>query len=123
MELRADFWERWGVVRFLNDQFEGWSRFEYALAESLAGILEPTAAAALSLACYDLEKTRAELMAAGRQHGTARPVAALSRRLLQQTQRWCAALEFATVRLRRADLPEASRELLEHIEAASRYER
>jgi hypothetical protein len=122
METRADFWERWGVVRFLGDQFEGWFRFECALTESLAGVLEPTAAAALILAREGLEEARVRLMAAGRQHGTAGQVAALARRLLEQAQRWCAALEFATVRLTLADLPEAGRELLDHIEAVARYE-
>lgn len=119
MEIRADLWERLGVVRFLGDQFEGWFRFECALAESLADVLEPTAAAALTSAREGLEETRGRLMAAGRQHDSAGQVAALSRRLLEQAQRWCAALEFATVRLTLADLPEAGRELLDHIEAVA----
>jgi hypothetical protein len=122
METGSDRWERWGVVRFLADQFEVWFRFECALAESLAGILEPAAAAALTSARERLEETRVELMTAGRRYGTASQVAALSRRLLEQAQRWCAALEFATVRLTLADLPEAGRELLDHIEAVARHE-
>jgi hypothetical protein len=123
MEARADFWERWGVVRFLGDQFESWFRFECALAESLAGVLEPNAAAALASARERLEETHGRLMAAGRQLDTAGLFAALSRRLLEQAQRWCAALEFATVRLTLADLSEAGRELLHHIESVARHER
>ena len=109
---RATFWERWGAVRFLSDQFEDRFRLEAELVESLADLLPPSARARIVGARAALERTRDELMEAGRRRGTGAQVALLARRFLDHARRWCATLELATTGIVAEDLPGTSRDLL-----------
>ena len=115
----TDLRERWAVFHRLGGHFDSWFRLECALAESLASTLEPNAAAALASAREGLEEARDEFTTADWQYATEREVAVLPRCLLKETQRWCAALEFATAGLTLADLTEAGRELLDRIDATA----
>ncbi|HUF36830.1 MAG TPA: hypothetical protein VMN37_12820 [Gemmatimonadales bacterium] len=116
---RANFWERWGAVRFLCDQFAARFRLERELAESLAPRLTPSSRARLAAAAAAVERTRGEFMAVGRRRGTAAEVALLARRLLDHTRRWCAALEIATAGTLAEDLSEESRTLLGQLQMAA----
>lgn len=116
---RATFWERWGAVRFLSDQFEDRFRLECDLAESLAGQLSPSVRVRLHGARAAVERSRSDLMAAGRRRGTAAQVALLCRRFLDQARRWCATLELATAGLAIGDLPPESRTMLARLRTAA----
>jgi hypothetical protein len=116
---RATFWERWGAVRFLSDQFEDRFRLEAELAASLAEHLPPSVRVRLRAARVAVERARADLMAAGRRRGTAAQVALLSRRFLDQARRWCATLELATGGLVTDDLSPESRTLIARLRTAA----
>jgi hypothetical protein len=119
MVPQAKFWERWGAVRYLIDQFEDRFRLECALVDSLAGRLTPTAVVRLSTIRATLERTRTDLIPLGRRRGTAMIVSAFAQKIFDQVKLWCAELEFATRRLRQDDLTEESERLLEHLEIAA----
>jgi hypothetical protein len=116
---RATFWERWGAVRFLSDQFEDRFRLEAELAETLAERLAPSVRIRLRAARMALERARGDLMAAGRRRGTAVEVALLVRRFLDQTRRWCATLELAARGLAADELTPESRTLLARLRTAA----
>ena len=116
MMTRASFWERWGAVRYLADEFEARFRAQCALVDSLEPLLHASSVGRLASARKALESTRAELIARGRRRGTAGPVAVLARRFLDQLECWCAGIELATSRLICSDLSEESRQALAHLE-------
>jgi len=119
MVPRANFWERWGSVRYLADEFEDRFRAQCAVVDSLGLLLGPSALDRLAMARKRLEATRAELTTLGRRRGTAGPVAVLARRLLDQVRLWCVELELATSRLTTGDLPDEAREVIAHLEAVA----
>jgi hypothetical protein len=119
MSPRATFWERWGAVRFLADQFEDRFRLEVELADSLAEQLPPSVRVRLRAARVAVERSRGDLMAAGRRRGTGAQVALLSRRFLDQARRWCATLELATGGIVAEDLAPESRTLLARLRTAA----
>ena len=116
---RATFWERWGAVRFLTDQFHSRFRLEWQLVESLGPLLPASIRYRLAGARGALERTGSELVAAGRRRGSGAQVAILVRRFLDQVRRWCAALELATATLNVEDLPDDSRQLLARLRTAA----
>jgi hypothetical protein len=116
MMTRASFWERWGAVRYLADEFEARFRAQCALVDSLEPLLDASALGRLAAARKALESTRAELIALGRRRGTAGPVAVLARRFLDQLECWCAGFELATSRFTLRDLSEESRQAVAHLE-------
>jgi hypothetical protein len=118
---RASFWERWGTVRFLADEFEGRFRVECELIDGIDEV-SPSHRARLAAVRRAVESTRAELMAAGRRRGTGQEVALLTRRFLDQARHWCAMLELATMTIATADLTGASRARLERIRAGESLE-
>jgi hypothetical protein len=119
MEPQAGFWERWGAVRYLIDQFEDRFRLECALVDSLAGWLTRTEFVRLATIRAELEHTRTDLIALGRRRGTAVLVAAFARDVLKQAELWCAQLEFATRNLRQCELRPESKRLVEQLETAA----
>ncbi len=119
LQARATFWERWGAVRYLADEFQARFRLEQDLVESLAGLLPASIRRRLAAGGAAVARTRDQLMAAGRRRGTAPEVRLLARRLLDQTRRWCATVELATSRLHQDDLTPETRELLERLDRAA----
>jgi len=119
MAPRADFWERWSAVRYLTDQFEAHFRLEYALADTLDGLLKPEVVSRLDATRRALEFIRTQLVDVGRRRGTSDVAAGLAGKLLEQAQLWCAELEFASGHVRRDELSPESRRLLEHLEATA----
>jgi hypothetical protein len=116
MMTRASFWERWGAVRYLADEFEARFRAQCTLVDSLEPLLDASAFGRLATARKALQSTRAELIALGRRRGTAGPVAVLARRFLDQLECWCAGFELATSQLTGRDLSEESRQAVAHLE-------
>ncbi|HEU5042402.1 MAG TPA: hypothetical protein VFT84_16360, partial [Gemmatimonadales bacterium] len=115
----SSFWDRWGAVRFLADQFEDRFRLECELAECLSGRLSPTCRARLAATRTGLDRTREALMEAGRRQGSAPQVVLLARRLLDQVRRWCVTLELAATGVDREDLSPRAREVLGRLRTAA----
>jgi hypothetical protein len=119
MVPQATFWDRWGAVRYLIDQFEDRFRLECALMDSLAGWLSRSEFVHLSTIRAVLERTRTDLIALGRRRGTGMVVAAFAEEILNQAKLWCAQLELATRNLRRCELSAESQRVVEHLEMAA----
>lgn len=122
-DTKASFWSRWGVARFLGDQFEARARLEYTLADAVRPLIAPEAAARLSAARGQLERTREKLMEIGRRRGLPTLTAGLTERFLEDVVRWWAELEVATERLDADRLPPNAVRLLERMQAADRLSR
>ena len=118
MEPHADLWSRWGAARFLGDQFGDRFRLECAFADALDGAVSADAAARLTAARDDIERTSEDLMAAGRRQDTPTLTAILARRFIEQVARWCVELELATAKLAPAGLPLTARRLLARLRVA-----
>jgi hypothetical protein len=116
MMTGASFWDRWGAVRYLGDEFEARFRAQCVLVDSLQPLLDASAFGRLATAQKALESTRAELIALGRRRGTAGPLAVLARRFLDQLECWCAGFELATSQFTRRDLSKESRQAVAHLE-------
>lgn len=116
---KASFWERWGVVRYLVDQFESRFRLECALVDSLGGWLSRSEVVRLSTIRAVLERTLTELAVLGRRRGTAMVVAAFTQEILDQAKLWCAHLELATSNLHRFELSPESERVVEQLEMAA----
>jgi hypothetical protein len=119
---RANFWERWGAVRYLIDQFEDRFRLECALVDSLAAGLSRTAIVRLGIIRARLERTRTNLIALGRRRGTAFVVSAFAQEIFEQAKLWCAELEFATKDLGLEDLSSSSQDMLDHLKTVARLD-
>lgn len=116
MSTRTSFWDRWGAVRYLADEFEARFRAQCALVDSLEPLLDASVLGRLATARRALESTRAELIALGRRRGTAGPVAVLARQFLDQLEYWCAGFELATSHITHRDLSEEGRQGVAHLE-------
>jgi hypothetical protein len=114
----ADFWTRWGTVRYLSDTFLERLRQERALVHELRPFLPPDAAERLERGSELLVRSRLELDRIGRRRGTAAEVAAGTRQLLTQLGVWCAEIELAATGVAREVLPAEGATLLAQLEAA-----
>lgn len=118
-DIHAEFWSRWGAVRFLGDQFALRFRLECALVDELRPMIAPVAAARLSAARARVERTAAALMAVGRRRGVAMLTAALAQRLLEDLGRWWGELETTTAHLDSEDLPPRAARLLRLLQSGN----
>ena len=117
LETGADFWTRWGSVRYLDDDFRERYRRERALVEELHSFLPPAEAVRLMQGADRIFQLRLELDRVGRRRGTSSEVAAATRDLLTQLGVWCAEIELATAGLTRESLTPEGAVLLEQLEA------
>jgi hypothetical protein len=118
-DLDADFWSRWGAVRFLGDQFGDRFRLECAFAAALDGLVSPEAAKRITTTREEIERISDELMAAGRRRDGAARTAALARLLVEEVARWCVELELATAHVSPVAVPLAARRLLTRMRVAA----
>jgi hypothetical protein len=114
----ADFWSRWSVVRFLNDQFNDRFRLECALLDVLGPLVPDGAARTLAVARAGLERTMEELGIVGRRRATGLLTARLARRFIDQLALWCVEVELATGPIETADLPPEPERLLTSLRLA-----
>ena len=119
IEPGANFWTRWGAVRYLADDFRDRYRRERALVDQLRPFFRLNVAERLGREGDRLFRLRLELDRIGRRRGTAAEVAAGTRELLEQLGVWCAEIELAAGALTRDTLPAEARDLLAHLEAAA----
>ena len=106
LEADADYWIRWGAVRYLADDFRNQFGWERDLVEELRPFLEPDQALRLAHETEGVARLALELDRIGRRRGTAEEFAAGTRALLVQLALWCAELELAAGALTRDDLPQ-----------------
>lgn len=118
LEPGADFWTRWGAVRYLDDDFRERYRQERALVEELHSFLAPAEVVRLMQGADRIFQLRLALDRVGRRRGTSAEVAAATRDLLNQLGVWCAEIELAAARLTRESLTPEGAGLLEQLEAA-----
>lgn len=112
----APFWDRWSVVRYLNDQFPARFTLEHALIQELRPFIERHHADALEAGAERLARLRLGLDRLGRRRGTATEFAPMVEELLLALELWCAEIELAVRGLRREDLTEEGSRLLAHLE-------
>lgn len=106
---RADFWSRWGAVRYLEDEFESRSRREAKLVRALAPFLAPEDAGRLAAYGDSLDRMRDALRDLGSRRGTAGGMAVLARHCLELLQLWCGELEQAAAGVEWDALPDEVR--------------
>lgn len=123
IEPGADFWTRWGAIRYLFDDFRSRYRLERALVDELGPLLRLDVAERLVREGDRLFRLRLELDRIGRRRGTAAEVAAVTRDLLEQLGVWCAEIELAAAGVTRDALPADATDLLGHLEAAASIQR
>jgi len=121
LESGADFWTRWGAVRYLDDDFRERYRRERALVEELHSFLQPDVVVRLMQGADRIFQLRLALDRVGRRRGTSSEVAAATRDLLTQVGVWCAEIELAAGGLTRESLPPEGAALLEQLEADLPY--
>jgi hypothetical protein len=114
----ADFWSRWSVARFLNDQFGDRFRLECALLDGLDPLMPDEPTRTLAAARAGLQRTVEELGTVARRRSTGLLTARLARRFIDQLALWCVEVELATGRIETGELPPEPSRLLTSLQAA-----
>ena len=115
----ADFWNGWGAVRYINDQFDRQYRRECALVAAILPLLPPTDAFTLCAATVLLERTRRDLDHLGRRQGMTHAVAAVAGRFLKLLRTWLGEIERVSEELTVDDLAPEGRRALAQLTAAA----
>jgi hypothetical protein len=115
----APFWERWSVVRYLNDQFPLRFDLERALVGECRPLLNQHHLDGIEAGADRLARLRLGLDRIGRRRGTAIEFAPLVEEFLLALELWCAEIELATRRIDRGALPQPAARALAHLEAQS----
>jgi hypothetical protein len=123
LDPAADFWTRWGAIRYLSDHFGAQYRLERALVDELRPFLPPDVGGRLVQEGDLLARRRLELDRIGRRRGTAEEMAAGTRELVEQLGLWLASIELAAADIHYGDLPAEATDLLGHLEANRPAER
>lgn len=114
------FWDRWSVVRYLNDQFQARYALERALLEELRPFLQAHHLDAIAAGEERVARLRLGLDRIGRRRGTAAEFAHLTGEFLTALELWCAEIELAVGHIEPGDLPEEGARILARLESAVR---
>ena len=117
-DTSADFWSRWGAVRYLADDFLDRLRVARALMRELRPFVTPDVSERLERGGEEIVRARLELDRIGRRRGNAAEFAAGTQRLLTQLGVWFAEVELAATVVARHVLPAEAAALLAQLEAA-----
>lgn len=115
----APFWDRWGVVRYLNDQFPARFDLHRSLIRELRPSLEPRQLEAIDDGAERIARLRLALDRIGRRRGTAAEFAPIVEEFLAALELWCAEIELAVRNLNRDQLSREGRRLLALIESTT----
>lgn len=115
----ADFWSRWTIARFLDDQFASRFRLERNLVVAIAPLMAPGTAEGLAAAARGVERTATALIEAGRRRGSRALTARLTQRLIDGLALWCVEVEMAMAELEESDLPPLGATLLARLRATT----
>ena len=113
----APFWDRWSVVRYLNDQFPARFELQRNLIRELRPSLEPRHIEAIDGGAERLARLRLALDRIGRRRGTAAEFAPIVEEFLAALELWCAEVELAVRNLNRDQLSEEAGRILGLIES------
>ncbi len=114
----APFWDRWSVVRYLNDQFLERFGWERALVAELRPFVPQRDMDTLWTGAERVARLRLALDRIGRRRGTAGEFALVTDEFLKALQLWCAEIELVARRIERDALAEEGERILAHLEAA-----
>jgi hypothetical protein len=115
----APAWERWPVVRWLNDQFLRRFLAERALMNELRPHLTVREDEMIGGGEDRIAQLRLGLDRLARRNGGAAEFTALAQGFMQALEMWCAETELAARRIHCRYLSRDARRLLEEVEAAS----
>jgi hypothetical protein len=115
----APFWDRWSVVRYLNDQFPARFNLQRILVRELRPSLEPRHIQAIDGGAERLTRLRLALDRIGRRRGTAAEFAPIVEEFLAALELWCAEVELAVRNLDRGQLSQEGRQVLTLIESTT----
>ena len=114
----APFWDRWSVVRYLNDQFLERFGWERALLAELRPFVTQHDTDTLWVGAERVAQLRLALDRVGRRRGTAGEFALVTDEFLKALELWCAEIELAARRIERDALAAEGERILAHLEAA-----
>ena len=114
----APFWDRWSVVRYLNDQFMERFGWERALVAELRPFVAQHDTDTLWTGAERVAQLRLALDRVGRRRGTAGEFALVTEEFLKALELWCAEIELAARQIERDALAEEGERILAHLEAA-----
>ena len=115
----APFWERWSVVRYLNDRFPRRFDLERVLVRECRPLVNQHHVDAMEAGAERLARLRLGLDRAGRRRGTAAEFAPLVEEFMLTLELWCAEIELATRRIDRGSLPGPAGGVLTSLETLS----
>lgn len=116
----APFWDRWSVVRYLDDQFQEHYRIETELVEELRPFTQPLVMERLRATADRVARLRLGLDRIGRRRGTATEFAAMADEFVKALELWCAEIEAVAHRIPREALTDEGRRLVAWLEAGPR---
>ena len=108
----ATFWERWGALRYVQEQLLERLHLERNLLEELRAFLTPELKERLWMQADRLTRLLGEFDRLGRQRESARELAHTTRELIDALRLWYAEIEFAAGGIRRNDLSREGARLL-----------
>jgi len=116
----APFWDRWSVVRYLNDRFLERFRAERAMVSELRPFVTIREMDMLETGAERVARLHLTLDRIGRRRGTAAAFAAMTTEFLDALELWCIEIEFAGDHVHRDALTLEAQRMLEHLEAPAR---
>jgi hypothetical protein len=118
----APAWERWPVVRWLNERFLRRFLAERALLNELRPHLTVREDEMIGAGEDRIAQLRLGLDRLARRRGSAAEFTALAQGFMQALEMWCAETELAARRIRCRYLSRDARRMLEEVEAASSFQ-
>jgi len=115
----APAWERWPVVRWLNERFFRRFQAERALLNELRSLMTPREEEMINAGEDRVARLRLGLDRIARRRGSAAEFATVAQEFMVALEMWCAENELAAHRIRCRSLPREARRVLEEVEAAS----
>jgi hypothetical protein len=112
-------WERWPVVRWLNERFLHRFTAERALLSELRPMMTVREEEMIDAGEDRVARLRLGLDRIARRRGSTAEFAAMAQEFMQALEMWCAENELATHRVRCRALPRAAWRVLEDVESAS----
>ena len=117
--LGAPSWERWPVVRWLNERFLRRFQAERALVNELRPLMGVREEAMVDAGLDRVARLQLGLDRIARRRGGASEFAAVGAEFLRALEMWCAENELAAHHIRCRSLSREARRVLEEVQAAS----
>lgn len=116
---QATFFQRWGAVRYLWDQFAERFLLEQELLEELHPFIPAEVRERLAMQIDRVNRLQHDMDRLAHQRGVARELARTARALLEALRLWYAEIEFAAGGIRQKDTSAGARGLLRRLSGRS----